>query len=95
MSAQQLPLGTVTKIVKRALPSDLNLSKQSAGEFSKAASIFILYLTSTAMERAQANKRSTLLPSDVMDAMQQIGFSDMVPELQEHLESISTYVEMY
>ena len=48
---------------------------------SRCASIFILYVTTCANNVALTHKRKTLTPQDVIDALQDIGFTEFVPQL--------------
>lgn len=55
---------------------------------SRCASIFILYLTTCANNIALNHKRKTLTPQDVIDAIQDIGFGEFVPELDSFYQQL-------
>ena len=42
-----LPRATISRVVKSAVPANVQLGREAREAFSKAASIFILYLTDT------------------------------------------------
>ena len=54
--------------------------------FSEAAKIFIHYLTSTASDMCQETKRSTITADDVIKAVHELDFGDLVPPLEGALE---------
>lgn len=48
-----LPNQTVLKIIKDAIPDNVNVGKDARSALSRAASIFVLYITSQATKEAQ------------------------------------------
>ncbi|XP_076343271.1 DNA polymerase epsilon subunit 3-like [Tachypleus tridentatus] len=82
-----LPNSVITRIVKEALPDGVNISKEARSAFSKAASIFVLYATSSANNFALKAKRKTLSGNDVLTAIQDMEFEKFLEPLQESLEA--------
>lgn len=82
-----LPNAVVTRIIKESLPDGVNVGKEARAAVAKAASIFILYLTSAANTIAQKGKRKTISSVDVIQAIEDIEFEQFVEPLQEALEN--------
>nr|AHH91066.1 DNA polymerase epsilon subunit 3 [Bombyx mandarina] len=85
-----LPLTVVTRIVKEALPSGVSVSKEARTGLAKAASVFVLYVTSAATNIVKNKKREALTGQDVIDAMKDIEFDRFVEPLGEALEHYKT-----
>lgn len=81
-----LPLTVVTRIVKEALPEGISISKEGRTGLAKAASVFVLYVTSAATNVVKNNKRKALTGQDVLEAMADIEFDRFVEPLREALE---------
>lgn len=82
----ELPMSIVTKIIKESLPQGVIISKDCRLAIAKAASIFVLYTTATANNLVMENKRKTLRDMDVLTALEEMDFGEMVPKLKEALE---------
>lgn len=82
-----LPNAVVTRIIKEALPDGVTVGKDARTAVAKAASIFILYLTSSANVIAKKGNRKTISGQDVIQAMMDIEFEQFVDSLQESLEN--------
>jgi len=82
-----LPNAVITRIIKEALPDGVNISKEARTAISKAASVFVLYATSSANNFAMKAKRKTLTGQDVLSAMQEMDFEKFVEPLTECLEA--------
>ncbi|EZA47092.1 hypothetical protein DMN91_004368 [Ooceraea biroi] len=82
-----LPNAVVTRIIKEALPDGITIGKDARIAVAKAASIFILYLTSSANVIAKKGNRKTISGPDVIQAMVDIEFDQFVDTLQESLEN--------
>lgn len=82
-----LPNAVVTRIVKEALPDNITVAKEARAAVAKAASIFILYLTSSANMIAKKNNRKTVSAPDVIQAMDEIEFEQFNEPLKEALEN--------
>jgi DNA polymerase epsilon subunit 3 len=84
-----LPLSVVSRLVKEALPSGVNLSKEARVALARSASVFVLYLTSSANMLASKDKRSTIRGQDVMKALDETDFSHFEEPLQKALDCMS------
>uniref|UniRef100_A0A7S0DPR1 Transcription factor CBF/NF-Y/archaeal histone domain-containing protein n=1 Tax=Amorphochlora amoebiformis TaxID=1561963 RepID=A0A7S0DPR1_9EUKA len=82
----EMPLATITKIIKNALPSNTQVAKDVKGLFSKAAGIFILYLSTHANEICQKRQKNTISAQDVLAAVKEIEMEDFLPSLEKYLE---------
>ncbi|CAH2266956.1 DNA polymerase epsilon subunit 3 [Pararge aegeria] len=82
-----LPLTVVTRIVKETLPDGVAISKEARTGLAKAASVFVLYVTSAATNIVKNNKRKALTGQDVLEAMADIEFDRFVEPLREALEN--------
>ncbi|XP_019877337.1 DNA polymerase epsilon subunit 3 [Aethina tumida] len=81
-----LPNSSVQKIIKEAIPDNVNVGKDARSALSRAASVFILYVTSQASKEAQKVNRKSLLGQDVITALEELEFEDFVEPLQELLK---------
>ncbi|XP_041985775.1 DNA polymerase epsilon subunit 3 [Aricia agestis] len=81
-----LPMTVVTRIVKEALPDGVAISKEARTGLAKAASVFVLYITSAATNIVKNNKRKALTGQDVIEALADIEFERFVEPLKESLE---------
>ncbi|XP_072933765.1 DNA polymerase epsilon subunit 3 [Epargyreus clarus] len=87
-----LPMTVVTRIVKEALPEGVSISKEARTGLAKAASVFVLYVTSAATNIVKNNKRKVLTGQDVVEAMKDIEFDRFVEPLTEALENYKQMV---
>lgn len=82
-----LPNAVVTRIIKEALPDGVTVGKEARVAIAKAASIFILYLTTSANTVAKKGNRKTITGADVIQAMEDIEFDRFIGSLKEALEN--------
>jgi len=82
-----LPNAVVTKLIKDALPEGVVVSKDAKAALGKATSIFILYATSVTTQAAASNNRKSLAPQDVLNAINEMGFPQFIPELNRYHEA--------
>ncbi|KAL3285367.1 hypothetical protein HHI36_019475 [Cryptolaemus montrouzieri] len=78
-----LPNASVQKIIKDALPESVNIGKDARSALSRAASVFVLYVTSQASKEAQKSHRKTLMGQDVLNALEELEFEEFLEPLQE------------
>jgi len=78
-----LPTSVIAKLMKEKLPPGVSTTREVKCAIARAASVFILYLTSDANTKARQHKRKTILPSDIMESLSSIGFDDYLPSLKE------------
>ncbi|KAG5899789.1 hypothetical protein JTB14_006124 [Gonioctena quinquepunctata] len=81
-----LPNASVQKIIKEALPDSVNIGKDARSALSRAASVFVLYVTSQASNEAQKNSRKTLIGKDVIKALEELEFETFIQPLEEALK---------
>ena len=81
------PQASVSRIIKSVLPNNVMLTKDARAAFTRAAGIFIFYLTHTANEFSRDAKRSTIYPQDIKDALKELEFEDFEAPLNEFLEN--------
>ncbi|KAI8433585.1 hypothetical protein MSG28_015606 [Choristoneura fumiferana] len=81
-----LPLTVVTRIVKEALPEGVSISKEARTGLAKAASVFVLYVTSAATNIVEKKKKKALTGQIVLDAMKDIEFDRFIEPLTQSLE---------
>ena len=54
--------------------------------FTRAAGIFIFYLTTCANDYAKDSKRSTIMRQDVLNALKELDFDEFIPPLEAFLD---------
>lgn len=86
-----LPNAVITRIIKDSLPDGVAVAKEARSAIAKAASVFVLYTTSTANSLAQKNKKKTVSAQDVFNAMKEMEFEKFIEPLQESLEGMYIY----
>ena len=59
------PQAVVNRIMKGVLPDSVQVTKDARSAFSRAAGVFIFYLTHCANDISKERKRSTIYASDV------------------------------
>ena len=83
-----LPVASVNRIIKNAtnsLPSNVQISREVKTAFSKAAGLFILYITSAANEFCTNARRTTLTNDDIYAALSECEFESFVPLVDDYL----------
>nr|CAI5838673.1 unnamed protein product [Callosobruchus analis] len=83
-----LPNASVQKIIKEALPDNTNVGKDARLALSRAASVFVLYVTSQASNEAQKVNRKTLTKEDVINALKDLEFENFIEPLQTALKGL-------
>ncbi|KAI9735187.1 MAG: hypothetical protein M1834_001777 [Cirrosporium novae-zelandiae] len=94
-----LPRTIVQRLTKGVLPPNTQVQKDALLALSKAATVFVSYLSSSANESMlltpnphnSHHTRSTIQPQDVISALKVCEFEDFVPRLEKELEK---YVEV-
>ncbi|BHF71426.1 DNA polymerase epsilon subunit 3 [Sparganum proliferum] len=85
-----LPNAVIGRIIREALPEKTVVSREARSAISKAASSFILCVTSMASAHCEAGKRKTLAASDILGALRDMQFSSYESPLLEFLENYRT-----
>jgi len=81
-----LPIANISRIMKRALPSNAKMSKESKSCIQECVSEFIGFITSEASDRLVEDKRKTITGDDVIDSMRALGFDAYMGFLQVFLQ---------
>lgn len=66
------PVACVNRILKNVLPENILLTKEARAAFVRATGIFIFYLTHASNEFTRENKRQTIFPQDVINALKYV-----------------------
>ncbi|KAG8229618.1 hypothetical protein J437_LFUL002343 [Ladona fulva] len=82
-----LPNAAVMRLVKEALPEGIAVGKEARNALAKAASVFILYLTSLSNNLAIKNNRKTINGQDVINALEDGEFQQFVGPLKDALDA--------
>mmetsp|Transcript_1444 Transcript_1444/g.1904 ORF Transcript_1444/g.1904 Transcript_1444/m.1904 type:complete len:182 (+) Transcript_1444:49-594(+) len=80
------PAACITRIVKAALPDQVQITKEAKAAFSKSAGIFILYLTTCANDHCHEKKRQTVSAVDIMQAVSDLEMEEFKVPLQTFLQ---------
>ncbi|KAL1117471.1 hypothetical protein AAG570_004796 [Ranatra chinensis] len=81
-----LPNAVVTRIMRECLPEGVSVAKEARTAVARAASVFVLYLTSSANSAAVQSSRKTIAANDVFKALEETNFEFFVAPLKEALE---------
>ena len=88
-----LPRSNVRRIVKAKLAElkggggDIHINKEAIAALSECARVFVHLLSATANDVCGERKRQTINVQDVIDALEELEFSDLVETLQGSIES--------
>ena len=80
-----LPVAAIMRIIKAKLPDGVQIGKEAKTAFSKACSIFVMYVTTIANDLANESKRSTVTAADVLHALKELEFDDFLPMVENSL----------
>jgi DNA polymerase epsilon subunit 3 len=89
----ELPKAVVKRIIKEKLHTtnaagqkkNVVLHKDVLLAVTESAKVFLNYLTSTANDICQGNKRQTISANDVLEALEDLAFTELVEPLKEAL----------
>lgn len=81
-----LPIANVSRIMKRALPTNAKISKDAKETMQECVSEFISFVTGEASDKCQREKRKTVNGDDLIWAMTTLGFEDYVEPLKVYLQ---------
>ncbi|ORX91716.1 histone-fold-containing protein [Basidiobolus meristosporus CBS 931.73] len=76
----ELPRSVLVEISKEGLPSGSIINKEAKSAISRAAVVFISYLTAVANEHAGTKK--TISTNNVLQALSTVEFSEFIPTLE-------------
>eukprot|EP00320_Phaeocystis_rex_P019534 CAMPEP_0119085568 /NCGR_PEP_ID=MMETSP1178-20130426/134380_1 /TAXON_ID=33656 /ORGANISM="unid sp, Strain CCMP2000" /LENGTH=173 /DNA_ID=CAMNT_0007068633 /DNA_START=52 /DNA_END=573 /DNA_ORIENTATION=+ len=77
-----LPSAAIQRIIKSKLPEGVMIGKEAKVAFSKASSIFILYVTTIANDLAKEARRTTVTAQDVLHALRDLEFDEFLPAVE-------------
>ena len=80
-----LPIANISRIMKKALPTNAKVSKEAKETVQECVSEFISFVTSEASDRVQNEKRKTITGDDVLFALSTLGFERYVEPLKIYL----------
>ncbi len=81
----KLPLSTVGRRVKEALPDGAVVSKEARTALARAASVFVLHATNLANASAQNANRKTVGAQDVLAAIKELECDQLLEPVEECL----------
>lgn len=82
-----LPKATVVKAIKERVPSDMRVGSETSDMVLECCNSLIHILSSTANEVSEKQKRTTILPEDVLQAVEDLGFTSYAPALKAALDA--------
>ncbi|XP_052204883.1 nuclear transcription factor Y subunit B-1-like [Diospyros lotus] len=80
-----LPIANISRIMKKALPSNGKIAKDAKDTVQECVSEFISFITSEASDKCQKEKRKTINGDDLLWAMATLGFEDYIDPLKVYL----------
>jgi len=87
ISIDTLPSAVVSKFIKDCVPPSCRISHEADTAIRKAATVFVLFATSSASAVAKKNSRRTITGPDVLKAMEIMEFNQFVEPLEHSLMS--------
>ena len=79
------------RIVKSAIPDNIQVTKEAKQAFAKAAGIFIVYLTTCANDICKDKKKQTVTAQDILAACGELELDDVKPQLEEFLAALRAH----
>eukprot|EP01087_Luapelamoeba_hula_P010420 TRINITY_DN2760_c0_g1_i3.p1 TRINITY_DN2760_c0_g1~~TRINITY_DN2760_c0_g1_i3.p1 ORF type:complete len:168 (+),score=25.84 TRINITY_DN2760_c0_g1_i3:203-706(+) len=80
-----LPIANISRIMKKALPSNAKIAKEAKETVQECVSEFISFITSEASDKCQQEKRKTINGEDILWAMTSLGFDQYHEPLKIYL----------
>ncbi|KAJ8544143.1 hypothetical protein K7X08_028654 [Anisodus acutangulus] len=80
-----LPIANIGRIMKKALPPNGKIAKDSKDTVQECVSEFISFITSEASDKCQKEKRKTISGDDLLSALATLGFEDYIEPLKVYL----------
>eukprot|EP00357_Protocruzia_adherens_P030062 CAMPEP_0115010360 /NCGR_PEP_ID=MMETSP0216-20121206/23271_1 /TAXON_ID=223996 /ORGANISM="Protocruzia adherens, Strain Boccale" /LENGTH=150 /DNA_ID=CAMNT_0002378563 /DNA_START=43 /DNA_END=495 /DNA_ORIENTATION=- len=81
-----LPIANISRIMKRALPSNAKIAKDAKETVQECVSEFISFITSEACDKCSNEKRKTINGDDLLYAMKTLGFEHYLDTLRRYLQ---------
>lgn len=80
-----LPVANIARIMKKILPNNAKITKDSKEAIQECVSEFISFITSEASDKCQQEKRKTINGDDLLWAMSTLGFDKYAEPLKVYL----------
>ncbi|GMI04415.1 hypothetical protein TrRE_jg13272 [Triparma retinervis] len=81
------PQTSIRKILKASLPEHATIGKEANLVFTRAAGIFVMYMTACANDLARDNGRSSIAASDILNAVKELELAEIFDgKLEEFLK---------
>ncbi|KAI9811922.1 MAG: hypothetical protein M1832_000664 [Thelocarpon impressellum] len=80
-----LPRAMVQRLARGVLPPNTQIAKDAVLAISKSATVFVNYLSSSANENTLRQGKKTMMPKDVLEALEDLEFEDFLPRLEAEL----------
>ncbi|KAL1934124.1 hypothetical protein VTP01DRAFT_6306 [Rhizomucor pusillus] len=87
----ELPKANITRVLKNSLPAGTALQKEAKIAVSKAATVFINYLSTVANDTAKSANHKTISAADVIRALEILEFDHLIEPLK---ESFAAYQQL-
>lgn len=88
-----LPNAVIARIIKDGLPEGANVSKEARAAIARAASVFVIFLTSTATSLARKQNHKTVTDANILEALKQLEFESFIEPLKADLEAYRKVVK--
>ncbi|KAI9851803.1 MAG: hypothetical protein M1838_002661 [Thelocarpon superellum] len=80
-----LPRTMVQRLAKGVLPPNTQISKDALLAMSKSATVFVNFITAHANDNTVRQNKKTVMPKDVLEAIETLEFRDFLPRLEAEL----------
>ncbi|XP_055920170.1 DNA polymerase epsilon subunit 3 [Eupeodes corollae] len=82
-----LPTSVVARLIKEALPDGAIVSKEARAAIARAASVFVIFLTSSSTALAKKQNHKTITANNIFEALEELDFNDFIDPLRDDLET--------
>ena len=88
-----LPNAVITRLIKEGLPDNANVSKEARAAIARAASVFVIFLTSTSTALARKQNHKTITATNILDSLKDLEFESFIEPLTKDLEAYRKIVK--
>lgn len=81
-----LPNAVVTRLIKEALPEGISISKEVRRAMTRAAAVYVIYLTSTCTKFAHNQNHKTISAMNIYEALKEVEMEHFIEPLKRDLE---------
>ena len=89
------PQACVNRVIKAVLPENVQITKDARNAFTRAAGVFIFYLTHCANDISREKKRSTIYASDVLNALVELEYEHFKRPVEDFLNGNIIEIVLY